>query len=569
MALVSYAADGTIWYGEVTPVQLAVPSGLAPQSIRPSALAIQSRVYEVGLHAPGTVVCEDLNIYPLGVQAPTAIPTLATSGAAGSGVVLLPNIVYFTFLHKIGDAIIAESNLGPPSPTVDFGTTAGFSRTTGNIPQLAFDSRVNFIRMYASVSGDIPKMVWERPIGSGASVTDAVPANARGDPAPTSLDSTGNPIVDQYGRGVPPNSLYVELYHNRLFYAGVKDHPDRLYKSRLFEYEAVNSNDAIGDWMFTLDHEPITGIKRHGDYLIVGCPRSMYAVQEFAAGDFQMQRISDSYGVISHHSMQRIGPQADLWFASQEGVTLYNGGFRYIMEDKRSFWRDDYRNNQSNYESSFAVEDRFQQGYLLVIPQPVGQTNQYFAYYAHHMPTQYGNQPYWFFDRMTRQVTGAAVVPQQGQVWTEVYLGCADGLIRKANVKTDAGDDGDTLLKAGYVTTKHFFFYDQGGDDQHASSIKAVDLFLSNETTPVTLQLYGGDDSAATAISPSQSYTIPAGAVTSPRSKVARTSYHQQVEEVSGKGVALKISWNSSTDVDLRGLAIQFDKGLQDRLYTS
>jgi hypothetical protein len=291
-------------------------------------------------------------------------------------------------------------------------------------------------------------------------------------------------------------------------------------------------------------------------------------IQGFDNGDYQMVKISNYYGVISHHSMVRVGPDADLWAAGQEGAWMFNGSFHDLMEDDlRDYWRDAYRADPLNYEDAFAAEDRFTRTYHLVVPQADNTT---FKYVGHWFPVVRGGPPWWVFDRRNRQDSAlGTLVSGNSDHFGELVSGSCDGFMRKENVAADTNDDSDTYAKALTITTKHYFFGDQGGDAAHGRNYNGLDIFLKNESTAVTVAAYGGDDTANAAASPQWSKTIPAAAVTTPRPRVARTSEHfEGLAEINGKGLTLKFTASAPTNVALRGFSIYHSPGHQERPFS-
>jgi hypothetical protein len=319
-------------------------------------------------------------------------------------------------------------------------------------------------------------------------------------------------------------------------------------------------------WLETLDGESVTGLKRWGDLLFVGCLRALYVIQGFSAGDYQMVKVQNYYGCISHHSMVLVGPNSDLWCASQEGVWMYNGSFHDLMEeDLRNEWRDSYRANALRFEDCFAAEDRFFQTYQLVIPQEDSSTFKWIGFWNPLLKG--GSSPWWTNDIRARKDNAiGSLITGNSDHYGELLTGSCDGFIRKENVLNDPDDDGDSYQKAITLQTKHFFFGDQGGDDAHGRNFPALDIFLKNESTSVTLAAYAGDESAQEATTPQWTRPIPAGAITLPQPKVPRTSLSfNGLTGINGKGITLKFSATAPLDVRFRGFAIYHMMGEQER----
>lgn len=563
------ADSGNIYYQDIagSPFSLqTLPVGIKGARVRPSIVKYKGRTYVYGMFSAPVVITETRRIWQAGVPAPTGKPTLTAGSSSGGSTGI--GIGYLTFLEKDVGRVIQESNPSTPSASVSV-TGQGFSWT--NLPTTSVNARVTHIRGYRSMDGSIPGLVWERQLGV-TSVSENVPTDQLGERLPILEGLDGAFDVDVFGRGVPPNGRFAEVYHDALWVAGDYDHPTRVYYSRLFEPESFNTVQKDNGWFDTRDGEAVTGLKRWGDLLIVGCLRACYAIQGFDSGDYQMVKLSNYYGVLSHHSMVRVGPNSDLWAAGQEGVWLFNGSFRDLMKsDLRNHWRDDYRANKLLYEDCFAAEDRFARTYQLAIPQAAGADQQTFKYIGHWADVQEGSDPWWTFDRRTRQdsAIGTLLIGDDDH-YGELLTGSCDGFIRKENVESDDDDDGDAFAKAMTITTKHYFFGDQSGDDAHGRSYTGLDLFLKNENTAVTVAAYAGDDTANQAVSPQWSHVVPADASSDPRPRVPRTSKHVDgLAQVNGKGVTLKFTATSPVGVSFRGFGIYHVPGHQERPFSA
>lgn len=541
-------------------VEKTLPTGVVGVRVRPTLLKYQERVYILGQFSTPLVVTETQQVWSMGIPAPSSAAVMALG--AGSGGSVGEAIGYLTFVEFDSGVLVHESNPSEASATVMLN---GEGRSWTSIPTVSVNQRVTHVRGYVSMDGSLPGLAWERDLGV-TTVTENVPTSQLGERLPVIVSSDGELDLDISARGVPPNGSIGEFYHDALWISGDYNFPTRIYYSKLFEPESFDTVDKDRGWFETLDGESVTGLQRWGDLLIVGCLRAAYAIQGFDSGDYQMIKLTNSYGVISHHSMRRTGPNADLWAAGQEGPWMYNGAFHDLFEnDLRDYWRNDYENNTTAYEDSLASEDKFFRTYQLLIPFPNSTT---FKYVCHWLPViKAGNPPWVVFDQRNRVDTGIGqVIIADDDHFTKLLSGSDDGFIRQENYLTDASDDNDAALKALTITTKHFFFRDQAGDDAHGRSYEDLDVFIKNESTAVTVSAYAGDDSANQASSPQWSRVIPIGAVSLPQVKVPKTSTHfSNISECNGKGITLKFTANSPVNVGLRGYAIYYVLGHQER----
>jgi hypothetical protein len=507
-----------------------------------------------------------------GVRGPVTRPTLVDgafpSGSEGN------MIGYQTFLMKVGNEVIAESNPGPQTATL---AAAGTGRLWGNLDWSPSDPHVTHARGYVSVDGSLPALAWERPLSpAGTTVTENVGTIALGITLPVRKGVNQQFLLDIYARGVVPYTRYAEEYHDAFFYAGDPQHPERIYYSKLFEPEAVNStpiyiNGRLDEpWLATTDGAPVTGIKRQGDELIVGTYRGIDRIQGYGYGDYAIHRISNYWGVTSHFSMQRCGPNDSLFFSAPQGPTIYNAGnFRFIGEPIQSWWRDRLREDPTVFDDAFGSEDRFWETYNLLLPQADGSS----LWLVVDFNFAEAGQPIWVFDRRARKdwVSGELARDSDSKYW-ERYTGSCDGVVRQENDPSDADDDGDAYQKRMTVQSGHRYMGEQGGDEGHGYAFHPADMYVKHNNNPVTVSFYAGEDNAppqepnssvvSGAATPHQTTVLPATAVAAgERARTARTSERISLQGVSGKGVTMKVEVVAPLDVEFRGWGVQYREG--------
>jgi hypothetical protein len=508
-----------------------------------------------------------------GVRAPLTKPTLA-DGAFASG--SKGNMIgYQTFAMKTGNVWIAESNPGPATLTLD---AAGTGRLWDNLDWSPADPHVTHSRGYVSVDGSFPALAWERPISAaGTTVTENVGTSALGVTLPVRKGLDQGYSVDLYARGIPPYTRYAEEYKDTFFYAGDPLHPERIYYSKVFEPESVNTTPITTNgrtdipWLETTDGSRVTGLKKQGDELIVGTFRGIDRIQGYSYGDYAIHRINNYWGVVSHFSMAICGPQDSLFFLSPQGPTIYNAGsFRYIGDPIQSWWRDWFRTNPVLAQDAFGVEDRFWETYNLLLPQSDSSS----LYLVVDFNTAESGRPIWTMDYRARKdwVSGELVVDEDADYY-ERYTGSCDGKVRQENVLTDADDDGDTYQKKFTVQSPHRYMGDQAGDEAHGYVFHPLDLYLKHDTNSAVMSLYAGEDpappeagpfgiGAVNAVTPHWTNTEAKTEVeTGARPRTARTSEHHSTNEVSGKGVTLLVEVTAPLDVEYRGWAIGYREG--------
>lgn len=545
--------SGGDWYALTLPTGVSRAGNNAPPSIR----QYEGDTIICGCHTEPLVVTEFGQVLRNGVAAPETAPVLTQTGGAS---ITAEVIGYCTFLIRSGSRVIAESNPSPASATLSLSNGAVL---WSSIPTSS-NANVTHVRGYRRDDGEVGALAWEAPIGT-TTYTDTKATTALGVTLPVKTGLDGATTQDNNARGVVPYCKYVEMYHRAAWYAGDPDHPERVYYSKIEEPQAVNVNADDKRWFNTRGGEAVTGLKRRGDELVVFSKHSADLIQGYSESDYSIIRLSNFYGCISNLSAQNVGPNGDIWFASQEGPAMYMGGgpggFRFMFEDQRDAWRDAYRADTTRYEQCFAAEDRYYGAYILQIPQSDSST---YRYVGHYEPVyRYGGQPWWTVDIRDREESCMGTFVS-GQFFGDLYSGSCDGHIRRENIASDTDDDSDSYAKALSITHKHFMFRDPSGDDNHARTFTDMDVFAETENQAATVSVYAGDESAINAASAQFSESLAASAVTTPRAKVAKTTHAVgPISGASGKGVTVKVTASAPTGFKYRGFSIRHKEGGQ------
>lgn len=507
-----------------------------------------------------------------GVRGPLTKPTLVVgTGSGGSEGIAIGSQ---TFVMKTGGVKLAESNPGPGSELL---TMTGTGRLWDNLDWEPNDPHVTHSRGYVSMDGSFPALAWEKPIANpGDTVEENVSTSALGVTLPVRKGLDQQFSVDRFARGVPPYTKWAEEYKDAFFYAGDPLHPERIYYSKLFEPESVNTtpittNGRTDDpWLNTVDGEAVTGIQRVGDELIIGTFKSIERIQGYSYGDYAIHQISNYWGVIAHFSMRRCGPQDSLYFLAPQGPTIYNAGSFFFIGDKiQSWWRDWFRANPVLAQDAYGVTDRFWETYNLLLPQSDGSS----LWLVVDFNSVERGSPIWVMDYRTRKdwVSGELAVNGNASYF-ERYTGSCDGNVRQENVLSDADDDGDAYSKKWTVQTPHRYMGDQGGDEAHGYAFQPLDAFMVHETNTATVSLYAGEDKVPPSAGPlglSVQAALPHWSVDEPptqvragaRPKVSRTSEQFAQTKVSGKGVTLSIEVTAPLGCEFRGWGIEHREG--------
>lgn len=560
--------------GDVSKTAITLPSGVTGLDLLPAFATQNGRLYICGTPSENLVFTENEELLRSGIEAPLTTPTLASSG---SGTLTGQMIGYLTYVHKDDRGrVLVESNPTGPSNVLDASSIG--SRVWSTLPstdQQDLEDRATHIRGYLSIAGFLPRLAWEREVGT-TTVTESMSAARLAQQV--ALPNDGVSVV--LNRKRPPKAGVCAVYHRRMFYAGDPVFPYRLWYSELDEPEAVGD---LSYWD-TRDGETITGLAVWNDSLIVFCNRATYEFQGYDDGattgtlDQELRKLIEGIGCISHQSIVDINDR--LWFASEDGVRVYDGSFSYVMKNLHTFWRDDYKANIATYERSSAVVDRHWQTYNLLIPK----TNAfyYIGYYHDTDPATGGDgrQPKWSFDTRNRQeqIVGTWSDSDGRNRW---YAGDCKGRIRLSDDEDNDDDDGDLWGKRIIVRTKHYFFGGLSADVQEGIDPKELASYVESEEHPWTVRIYAGDESASDQLKPNWKDDVPASAKEyslpdegGTATAVALGRHHHRVFSASGSGVTLEYridtnvtaGWNgASGSWKFRGFGLSWGPGKKSR----
>lgn len=519
-----YTASRDYSTGAMSFTSLTIPAGITALPTRPVFTMFpgsNKRVLISGMFSPGAVVLEDSSVNMPGLPNPTAPPTIA----AGSGTGLTGTYIgYVTFAHKINGVIVAESN---PSPGSNSLALVNQDRSWSGIPTTCPNPRATHVRLYVSVAGADAKFAAEYAIGSATATENIADASL--------LETISE------NRGVPPFTYYSEGYHDRVFYAGDPQFPDRVWFSELNEPESV----AATNFVPTRSGEAVTGLKMVRDQLLVTCQNCAYVIRGWDETDIQMEKVSPSIGCVASHSLVNFDETAI--FLSHQGLYAYNGAMVPLMENSlRDYFRTDYNDNKSLYNDSFGIIDRETKVYKLLVPKATG-----FAYVAYYPPFIGGREPWYGFDVRTRKDYTAGVIDGL------LYTGSTDGYIRQENVADDGDDDSDTSNKALVIVTRHET-PDMTEREHLGVKWTVIHTFARSESTASTLGLFAGEEYAGEANFATYQPTIPAGQSTG---FVSRNHTVVVPPNLSGSGLSQEYTWTAPTDVTWRGYELDYAEG--------
>lgn len=506
---------------------ITLPTGVAATISRPTFTMLPggNRVVITGMLEPSIVITEDLVANILGIAAPTQAPTLAAGGGTG---LTGAYIGYYTYAHKIGPLLVAESSPSPGSVTLNL---VNQNRVWTGLPTTPDNPRVTHLRLYVSIAGAVGRFITEFAIGI-STTTEAI------------SDAS---VLEEVSvrRGVPPYTYYAEAYHDRVYYAGDPTHPERIWFSELNEPESVY----VLNYINTHGGEAVTGLKSVRGELLIFTRNATYMLTGFDNDDLTLVKISPVIGCIASHSI--INVNEVLFFASEQGKYSYDGEFHYIMDDLMDYWRDDYNLSPALYQDAISVDDRENSCTHMLIPKATG-----FRYVAYYLPmNNAASQPWYSIFKRTRKDYTVGILG--GALCT----GSDDGYIRQENVTSNTTDDSDALLKRITIQTRHELGDDVGEEERYGKRWTDLDFFVESDNTAWTLSGYTGMEAAFGATT-AYGATVPASLATG---FTAKSHHHFRPIRLTGTGVTLRIQVSSPSGFKFRGFGADFTSGIEAR----
>lgn len=495
-----------------------------------------------------------MGLFKSGIEAPTAAPTLATTGTGSlSGEVAAS----FTWAQYQNNLLIHQGNPSPKTAEVTF--TNDQVQISG-IPSTAPDPRTTHWIVYLTVDGSLSYKAAVYSVGVTSATFDiSSTALFENETLPVYLDADGNPLDDILARGVPPYAQVIGVWHQRQWYV-VPGMPGVFY-SALNEMESVDEDPDRSYIPMPGGEYPLSlGIM--DDELVVFCEEVFYSIAGFGETSFSIRKVSDGLRFIC--PMSPITIQGMVLFASDQGICAYFGGggngFRSLMSRSlRNYWIDDLANNVEAYQNGIATDDRVYGDY--VFAPDTSTTFQYRGYYR-PMIEDGEHEPWWHWDRRTRRdrTIGQLFYPNSRRGL--VAYGECDGKVRWDD-NSNADDDGDALQKEMRVMTKHFFMGSQAGDDAHGKTYTNLDWYGKQGSVDVDLNFYGGDDTANEG-SPTGTDTLEP-LPDQPGQTTEATSRSLEIPTTSGKGITVESVAVAPLGVEFRGVGIEWRKGPQTR----
>lgn len=536
---VYYNTPGLSVYNEIT-----LPAGVTGYNRYADHVEMVNRHALVGQFSQNLIITEFNTAFVMGLAAPATAPTLATAAA---GTIPPGNYIgYLNWRHKVGSTLIHQSSLSPGSSILALNGSQ--KRAWSAIPTTGAPSRTTHVGLWVSEGGGVPKYVTEVTYGT-ATLTEDISAYG------AFWLTTAGGAVYTTARNVPPYARFVRKYHGRAWYSGNPDYPYRIWFSEIDEMESVGSNN----YRDMLGRETVTGLAVRGDELVAFSLNSAQSIKGYTNQDLVMRYINEEVGAVSHFGIQNI--RGRLWIPAVDGVWIYDGGWRYMMDDLRTYWRDAYRADPAGYQRSYATHNPAYSIYKLNIPGSPAHV--YVAFYQPIEPSLGGDdqQPWWSVDRQNRAITVFGGLRDDNGLALS-YNGGTDGYVREEEVTTDRTDDGDTGQKEVVVQTKHLYYGDQSGGSMKGKSAKEATLFIRSDSQPVEVSAYGGDDPAAEGKPAWGPHAIQTRKV---ESGVSETSKLIRPVGLSGKGHTIELRVKNPLDFEFRGVQVGVGPGTQSQ----
>jgi hypothetical protein len=312
------------------------------------------------------------------------------------------------------------------------------------------------------------------------------------------------------------------------------------------------------------DREAITSMGEVGNELGLWGAHSLYGLVGYDESDFQMAKVSDNVGCLSHFANVQINEKR--WFPAQLGVFTYSGGgvLQYMMgHDLRQRWKDDYEANTYGFENSIAINDKEELIYLLCINySEIPRSRYWVGSYTDIDPAMGGSGPMrWTFDQEGRQVTTLGVLYDAGSLRESIYSGACDSYMRKRNDYENDDDDGDSLLKTMEFETSHFMPIREKGMATASNILNTLVLWLKSEVKAWTVSVYSGEDNAYLAARPSWTLPVRAGAATQAgRARVPKMS-ETGSPNVTGQGWLVRVVIPRAKGIIYSGIELMWTDG--------
>lgn len=386
--------------------RIFLPPGVATSGKRPSGANYGNRQYLVGGHSQNLVIDEDLRAWRQSMPAPNTMPSVSVGAGTTN------QIAYLRFFDEVtgersplsdgkvltGNTTRTWSNLPTQVPnevvkiegttTFAAGTLTGVKSNYGDLrpgdriavtgaltrwaairsiaSQLSMVvddtgmagaavtlvarpySRATHVELWVSVAGALPRLVMRVRIGT-PSVVESTATLAFGIAETTSFEAM-------------PVGEFSVFYNDRQIVAGVEGRRDTVYLS------AVGFPERHEGLRFvTAYNEPIVGLLKYRDIVIILCPESSYKLQGYTDEDYVRTVLEPDIGGSGHHGNKVVFGRA--FIPGRDGTQIFNGAFHEAMPKRVTEWQRKYKEDRIAFEEGFAVVNRDDKTYQFY-PRP-------------------------------------------------------------------------------------------------------------------------------------------------------------------------------------------------------
>lgn len=542
--------------------RLYLPPGVRSLNRNGSAFTYQERQYGVGMYSQNVVVDEHLRVSPQGAPAPQAAPGLSvgagatdqigyisyydeltderTSISAGTAVTgnttrswsSLPTtvpgevvIIEGTATFVAGAVTGTKTNFGDLRPGDKVAVSTALNRYT-TIRSITDDthmtvddtgiasagvslvhkpvSRYSHVELWVAVAGALPRLAARVPLGT-TSFSEA-----------TATLLLGEAFIDNF-EPMPNGSMSV-AYADRQLIAGNFNSPDELFLSQTFFPERYG-----GTSFKTRFGEPITGLVKMRDYVLVLTPNSSYILQGYSEDDLTFTVSEPELGGFGHTCNVVVWGKA--YIPNNRGYWLFNGAWHQLITDRLTEWQESYKTYSKAFENAWTVYNpddltiQFMPRYVLGGGQGTDQTTE-----AANPEIAMLN---WILniDGVASDDTGSyggaawsnddVVGKTQQQINTPAWVlgayltpeGKSVGKFYRINGVGELYYEDKTVAAESrmIIQLQHTLMGDPGGDRKEGKQLKRLWVYARSEMTDMVVRVYAGDEWSA----PGYNATLP------------------------------------------------------------
>lgn len=346
-------------------------------------------------------------------------------------------------------------------------------------------SRVSHVELWLSVNGSLPRFVMRVRIGT-TSVSEATATLALGEAETKSFTA------------LPYGSMNC-FYNDRQFISGFECHPDTIYAS------AIEFPERHEGLIFRTPYgEPVVGLIRYRDYMIVLCPDSSYKIQGYSEDDYTRTVLDSNIGGLGHRG--NIVTDRFAVVPGRKGVMVFNGAFHPSIPTRRSEWGDNYIASKRAFEEGFGAvnpNDETYQFYPFFTALPQFSPSSVFVGDYTSVESAAGGSVSaieWTTDshylplpaNFGGYTTFAAYLSIAGNRIGKFYRGSNDGDIWEEDTAGTVAFHLDS-----YVVPAHYLFGDPGGSrDLEGHKLKRVFHYVRSEQSAWKYECWPGDEYA-------------------------------------------------------------------------